>query len=222
MLSMYETIMELPLFKGIGVDQVSSMLSKTSIEFLNFNEGEVIIRPNDKADSVNFILKGKVTVTHTLSNLKIDIVETAGEGRVIGALRLFGLNTDYSCLIKAKSKVSVMRIGKEQYFNLLFTDKIYILNLLNYISAATQKPVDRIIRLTDCSILSRLSMLASVFTSSKSDSVSLIASDEALADFCSVDPSEFRLWKNTECQTGSVLVTDVGITFKSLPYNFFK
>ena len=35
MASMYGTIMDLPLFKGISEDQVSAFLEKTNIEFQN-------------------------------------------------------------------------------------------------------------------------------------------------------------------------------------------
>ena len=211
--SMYETIMELPLFKGIGVDQVSLMLEKTSFDFLNFDKDDILIRPSDKMAYIDFILKGEVAISHCIDKIGICVKEIAGVGRALGAIRLFGLNTQFSCEAKAISQVSVLRISKEQYFNLLLTDRIYILNLLNYLSAASQKPLDFISSIKDNSIFSRLSTLVSIFSSAKSSQMELLASDSALADFCGVELREFSEWKKNVANAGIIRITDNGLIF---------
>ena len=73
MQSMYETIMELPLFKGIGEDQLSVMLEKTSVEFLKFEEGEIISKADESVQYINFILNGRVRQTYQFDYYSIAV-----------------------------------------------------------------------------------------------------------------------------------------------------
>ena len=47
MATMYETIMNLPLLKGVSKELVSSFLEKTHVQFVNFNDGEKLIEEGE-------------------------------------------------------------------------------------------------------------------------------------------------------------------------------
>lgn len=198
MISMYETIMELPLFKGIGSEQVSNFLEKTKLEILNFEAGDFLARNGDRVGWLDFVITGEIRIIHHLENLDIVIEEKASHGCVIGAVNLFGLVTRHTADVIALGKLSVMRIEKEQYFNLLMTDKIYVLNLVNYLSAASQKGILTIMDIRDFSIRSRLLTLANSVAFRNSTKVTVCGDDSVLADFCGVSVEEFSLWKKNE------------------------
>ena len=213
--SMYETIMDLPLFKGIGEDQLSQMLEKTKMEFLKFEDGEVICRMDENVESLNFILNGRVKLTYRMNNFPIEIDEIRNKNSVIGALHLFGMNTSYNSVSTAIGKVSIMRIGKSQYMNILKSDSIYMLNFLNYLSAAAQKTPDFLMDSKGYSIGRTLETLAFSIVSKRSETVMVAGEDQVLADYCGVTLQEFEEWKISELAHNRVIVNQRGIFLKS-------
>ena len=193
---MYDTIMELPLFKGIGVEQLSLMLEKTSIEFLKFTDGEVIAEAHESVKAVDFIIKGNVLNIYKMENFPIEIHETLEKGNMIGATRLYGLTTDYGARSVAVGDVSLMRIEKSQYMNILLSDRIYILNFVNLLSASTQKNQMMMLEQGKPSIARTLDTLVYTVTSSKrTEKVKVVGSDEALAAYCGVSVETFRKFR---------------------------
>lgn len=194
MATMYETIMELPLFKGIGAERLSLMLEKTSVEFLNYSPGDIITQPDTPVRSLDFILKGEIHLTYQLNDWPIRVDEVRPAGCVVGALRLFGINTNYGCLCVARDSVSILRIGKENYLNILMSDRIYLLNYLNYLSAAAQRPMLKIIDSKGISVKSVLKNMAFTFCSPLATEIAISAERDTLARFCGVSREDFDTW----------------------------
>ena len=204
MTSMYETIMELPLFKGLGAEQLSLMLEKTSVEFLNFDPGTIIHEESKNVKVIDFILKGKVGRTFKMSNPSIQMEEIIGEGCVLGASHLFGLHTRYWANTEAKEKTSLMRITKHDYRNILLSDEIYLMNFMNYLSAAAQRPGKLALSTPSNSISSFLQLIIVSLVSPMAESISFNATDEDMARFCGVKISEWTEWKEAVVESGSI------------------
>lgn len=192
---MYDTIMELPLFKGIGEEQLSQMLEKTSVEFLKFTDGEIIAHGNYQVKAVDFIIRGMVKNVYKMKNYAIEIQETLGKGGMLGAMHLFGLDTTYVSTSYAVGNVSLMRIEKTQYMDILLSDKIYMLNFVNYLSAAAQKPENLMLEQGEPSIVRTLSNLAYSVASRKALTVKVLGDDAALAKYCGVSEEEIQDWR---------------------------
>lgn len=139
MSSMYELIMDLPLFKGAGKPMISQFLEKTRLDFLNYEPGSIILENENKVTELNFLIKGSAISRHELYDNKIIVDEFVGAGRVFGAERLFGLKIHHPFHLIARSKVSVMRFDKAQYMNLLHQDDLFLLNFFNYLSIRAQR-----------------------------------------------------------------------------------
>lgn len=195
---MYDTIMELPLFKGISEEQLSLMLEKTSVDFLKFTDGEEINASTDTVATIDFIIKGKVRNIYKMKNFPIEIEEILGEGSMIGVLHLYGLDTTYGATAFAKGEVSIMRIEKSQYMNILLSDRIYILNFVNYLSAAAQKPLQMTLSRQKPSIKQSLDILAYSVASRRAESIRVIGSDEAIAEYCGVTKDEYIKWRSSQ------------------------
>ncbi|MCH5227857.1 MAG: cyclic nucleotide-binding domain-containing protein [Muribaculaceae bacterium] len=213
--SMYETIMELPLFKGIGEEQLSMMLEKTSMEFLKFEDGHIIARPEENVRAVDFILSGRVRKTYTLENFKISVDEILGKGSVLGALNLFGMETRYCASCVALGNVSLLRIEKNQYMNILQADKIYMLNFVNYLSAAAQRFPSKALKQKDPSIFRTLENLVNSFVSRSAETVILSAEPDELAKFCGTSPEKFNEWKSNALAHHYIAENHRGIILKS-------
>ena len=56
--SMYEFLMELPLFKGVGFDKISEIIGTTKFHFLKYLEGETIVSAGDPCTHIRFVISG--------------------------------------------------------------------------------------------------------------------------------------------------------------------
>lgn len=196
MATMYEMIMDLPLFKGVSKNQVSSFLEKTNVGFCNYQSGDVVIGEGDEVGMVKFVISGSAKIIHTLESLPIVIEETCDVGTVLGAERLFGISTGYAYEVVAAGKLSIMQFSKEQYLNLLQSDRIYMLNFFNYLSLRAQRPVDAMSRYSRGDLRSRISVLISIMTHHHAHDITLTMTDDTLAKFGDMGVEDVMEWKD--------------------------
>lgn len=208
MASMYEMLMDLPLFKGVGKDQISYFLEKTNIDFLNYSDSATVVDCGDPVKMIKFVISGRVRIIHPLNSASISVEEIAGFGRVLGAERLFGITTGYPYRVEALGKTSVMEFSKEQYVNLLHSDRIYILNFFNYLSLRAQRPVEAMMHYSHDDIRSRLCVLISMLTDPGSAGLAINATDEALAGYCGKTREEVSSWKGAAQEAGLITVSE--------------
>lgn len=210
---MYEMIMDLPLFKGVGREQVSAFLEKTNVNFVNYEDGDLIVSMGDAVRMIRFVISGEVRIIQSLKNKEIVIEEYCRHGRVLGADRLYGLSVGYPCDVMAIGKTSVMEFSKEQYLRLLKSDNIYLLNFFNFLSRRAQRPVEILEGIRNAGIGSMMSMLVGLLTDPESERIVVRASKDSLAIFCSCGVSAVEEWINDfenrgfrDCDTGKVRI----------------
>lgn len=178
---MYETIMDLPLFKGTGRDDVSAFLEKTNVHFQKFDAPRVIVSPGEPVRDVKFIIAGRVTLIHEADGGLMEVQETLRRGHIIGAEYLYGLETCYPYKAKVAGTASIMQFSKERYFSLLQTNHVYMLNFLNYLSARAQRPRKALLTLNPDSLGGRLAVWVATLTTPGSLEVTLKCSRERLS-----------------------------------------
>lgn len=212
---MYEMLMDLPLFKGVGKDQISYFLEKTNIDFLNYPDSATVVDSGDPVKMIKFVISGRVRIIHPLDSASMSVEEIAGFGRVLGAERLFGITTGYPYRVEALGKTSVMEFSKEQYVNLLHSDRIYILKFFNYLSLRAQRPVEAMMHYSHDDIRSRLCVLISMLTDPGSSGLAINATDDALAGYCGKTREEVSAWKESAQEAGLITVSDGCIRVRS-------
>lgn len=215
MASMYEMLMDLPLFKGVGKDQISYFLEKTNINFLNYSDSQTVVDCGEPVKMVKFVISGRVRIIHPLRPASMSVEEISGFGRVLGAERLFGITTGYPYSAFALGKTSIMEFSKEQYVNLLHSDRIYILNFFNYISSRAQRPVEALKAYCHGDIRSRFCQLVSMLTDPGSNGLVINASDAILADYCGRTMEEIAAWKEDAEASGLIHTTGGSICINS-------
>ena len=137
--TMYETIMNLPLFHGVGPDHVSAFLEKTSIAFHKYSDGEVVVKKGEGVKTLKFLLSGKIRVAHDVLAGEVRIFSDFEGHEAIAATHLFGMHPHYESTITAVGDVSLMEFSKEKYVGLLRSDEIYLMNFANLLSHNIQK-----------------------------------------------------------------------------------
>ncbi len=155
-LNMYESLMTLPLFKGISYKRVSEMVGNTRLAFFKYLPGQEIFPAGTVCDRIKFVFSGSVRLTMTSSNERVSISQTLPAPAIIQPDYLFGRNTLYPVSAMAIDTVSIIEIEKSALLNLLREDEVILFNYLNILSTDAQKSTDGMMAVISGSIEERI------------------------------------------------------------------
>ncbi len=193
MATMYETIMNLPLFKGLSHEQVSSFLEKTHIKFSKYSDREKIVSADERAAEVKCIISGQVRLSHIIGyNNQLKLTELRKGNEMLGADRLFGMDTTYGTDICAVGNVSTMEFSKEQYQNLLHAGSIYLLNYLNSLSYGAQIRFNIFNDYPKGGFIATCRRLIHTYCVKNSEEITFFFDSEEFAEFCNIDINSFK------------------------------
>lgn len=181
--SMYEKLMELPLFQGVSRDKLSELIEKTPFHFVKYTEGQQIVAANDVCTHIRFIISGEVEVEIPSTNRRVIVSETLVGPDVIGPDYLFGRNTFYPFNAVALTDCGVLQIVKADFINILMSDKVFLFNMLNILSRNSQKSTFGIMALSSGTIAERLAFIVTSLTQRGSKDVKIIYKQK---DLCSI------------------------------------
>lgn len=190
--TMYDVIMDLPLFQGISRQQVSAFLEKTHVEFLRADIGDLILMANTISDTLMFVISGQVEICWQNTNKDLTLTFRQGSRSLIGATRLFGMDRNIPFSVTAIQPTSMLRIDKAQYLNLLQTQPVYLLNYLNYLSLRAQKPVDILKSQIDGSLLEWLRNIVQLLTPSSASEITFTIKNKTLGRMVNMEITSVR------------------------------
>lgn len=189
--TMYESLLTLPLFKGLSYTRLSEIVGSTRLAFLKYLPGETIVTAGEPCSQIKFVIKGSVRLTITNSTDRFRVAQTLKAPALISPDFLFGRHTEYPGTAKAIDTVSIMQIEKSDLIRLLQTDEIFIFNYLNMLSTNAQKAVDGIIALTSGSLEERIAYWIIALTQLGSDDIVFSARQRDLYTLFNVQRSSF-------------------------------
>lgn len=138
MLTMYEKLMSLPIFKGVGPDQVSQFLEKTDLNFQTYQPGDTVVERTEVCDAVTCVLTGDVEVSYNIGASGVELKASYGMGKMIGLDRLYGLDTYYPYEVVTRQGCGTMSFSKNKLLSLIKNNDICHINLLNILSLRSQ------------------------------------------------------------------------------------
>ena len=165
--------MGLPLFKGVSRERMSKTVGVSKFHFLKYPDGEVIYRAGDPCTDLTFILSGMVNITVADEHNKFSVSQIVSAKDVISPEFLFGRHTSYPGTAVAVGPVSLLRISKSDYINILNSDTIFLLNYLNQLSVSSQKSIEGILAVSVGSLAERIALWISTMTQARSHDIVL-------------------------------------------------
>ena len=171
--SMYDKLMELPLFQGVSRAQLSLLVEKTPFHFIKYEQGQQIIATNDVCTHIKFVITGDVRIDMPSANKRIIVSETLSGPDVIGPDYLFGRNTFYPFSVTALNDCGILQILKSDFTNILMSDKIFLFNMLNVLSRNSQKSTFGLMALSSGSIAERLAFIITSLTQRGSKDITI-------------------------------------------------
>ena len=142
--TMYDTLLQLPLFQGLGQNDFTSILGKVRLHFSKHKAGEKIINQGDNCDKLVFLLNGEVLSESSDYDRLFTWCEYINSPHVIEPYSLFGMRTSYTASYTALTDINVVSINKSFVLTELNKYEIFRLNYLNILSNRSQVLFDRL------------------------------------------------------------------------------
>lgn len=156
---MYQQLMQLPLFQGVSSDRITALVEKLPFHFLKFRNGEQIFTAGDQCTHMRFIVSGQVRLETPFDCLRVSLLQTLPSPHVLAAEYLFGRETTYPYSAVADGPCGILQLRKSDYVTMLGSDKVFLFNILNYLSSGSQRNSSSYVAIKENSVIDRLAMM---------------------------------------------------------------
>ncbi len=172
--SIFTTLRELPLLKGVSSSRLQQVVGSTPFHFLKYSAGEVIVQAGEECTHLKFVVSGAVRVDVTSANGRFTASQTLRAPQVLAPDYLFGRTTKYPCTATALDEtVGIMQITKEDYRKMLASDPVFLFNYLNTVSTNSQKGLHGILAVATGSLEERIAFWVISLTQPGSEDITL-------------------------------------------------
>ena len=140
MVNDYALLTRLPLLQGIGSTELLHLEDALRLDIDELPASKLpIIRQGDTCTQLLWLVEGELTREHQSAN-GVYVTRSALQAPAVIELdRLFGLHTTYEYTYRAKTDVKMLSIRKSLMGSHLMKSEVFRLNLLNALSAISQK-----------------------------------------------------------------------------------
>ncbi len=191
MYDMYELLLQLPLFQGINRARLGELIEKTKFHFLKYPSGSQLVKKGDHCTHLKFLISGKIRTELSNMNGKIHISEEFDAPNVIAPNFLFGAVTSYPYDVFAVEETGIMQIDKPTFINLMQSEEIFLLNMLNITSNKSQKSLESFSFFTSGDMKEKLACWILNFTNRKANNIKIVCKQKELYTFFGVQRSVF-------------------------------
>ncbi len=151
--------MQLPLFQGVSTEKITALVEKLPFHFLKYRNCEQICAAGEACTHIKFIVSGKVRLEMPFPTLKVSISQTLSTPHVLAPEYLFGRHTVYPFTAVSDGPCGILQLRKSDYIQMVSMDKVFLFNILNYLSSGSQRCASITLGTKDGSVAERLSML---------------------------------------------------------------
>jgi len=143
--SMYERLLQLPLFQGLTLDNLTHVLEKVKFHFEQYKPGETIKSEGDENKRLCFILDGELSkITRIEGVMPLSVQEFARGPYTFELSTLFGKHTTFRSSYQAESEIGVIFMHKRFLSDELQLFDVIHLNYRNQMCAQIQELENRL------------------------------------------------------------------------------
>ncbi|GAB6983449.1 Crp/Fnr family transcriptional regulator [Prevotella dentasini] len=136
---MYDKLILLPLFIGIGSEDLQTILGTTKFRFMKLEPGKILVRESDKCELLYFLIDGTLTAATASDDHRYRIAEFLHAPAVIQPELLFGLTQHHTRTYLAHTACNLFALDKSEVLRLMDEHLVFRLNFLNTVSTAAQR-----------------------------------------------------------------------------------
>jgi len=135
----FEKLLELPLFQGMGHNDLNQVVAHTKFGFLKLARNKTVVKEGDACQHIYFLTNGSLKVESRADDGSYRLTEKMTAPDVIQPDRIFGLTQSFTKTFTTLEECSFLRIDKQQVLRLIAEQEIFRLNILNIISTQSQR-----------------------------------------------------------------------------------
>lgn len=136
---MYDTLLSLPLFQGMSQTDFNSLLQKIRLDFIRYEDGDVIIEKGNRCGSLAFLINGTVESSRSGMDGNFTFSELIEAPFLIEPYSMFGRAGSYQRTYTAIGSCSFLMVDKQYIYTELGKYNICRMNLLNILSGRVQQ-----------------------------------------------------------------------------------
>lgn len=132
--SMFETLLELPLFQGLGKDDLTQIIETVRFNFTTFEHEQTIARQDDACNHLLFLLKGCLTVNTRSDHNKYSLTERIQAPAVLQPEALYGIYPRFTHTFTAQTDTCILSVEKHAVNHIFMSYEVFRINIMNLLS----------------------------------------------------------------------------------------
>ena len=137
--TMYHMLMRLPLFQGMGKDDLFEILEQTTFHFRRIDNGKIAFQQGEICDELTFLMNGTLAAETKASHANLTFTEEFYSYMAVEPQSLFGRKPCYKSTYTAQGEVSLLSIDKREVYHLLGRYEIFRINMLNMLCSKIER-----------------------------------------------------------------------------------
>ena len=136
--TMYETLLQLPLFQGMSKAELSEIIERVKFHFQKFETGNILFSQGDICDKIVFLLSGEIEIETVAPCGSFSFAERYNRPMILEFHSLFGIAPKYKATYTTLSNTALLTIDKQYMYNVLDRYEVFRMNLLNLLCNRTE------------------------------------------------------------------------------------
>lgn len=132
-LTMFERLLQLPLFQGLTIRELSDVMAHVRLNFVNYHAGDEIVMQGEACRSLIYIISGDVCSEYRDTEHHLMLKEKLPQIGVLEPYNLFGMYQRYSRTYAFHTDGITLSIDKQMLLQRLMANDIVKINLLNIV-----------------------------------------------------------------------------------------
>lgn len=191
-MSIYDSLLQIPLFKGLSVDAFNEIIEKYKFEFLSYNKGSNIINAGDECNYFKFVVSGSIRSELISEKIKIKLYETISAPNDIVSNYVMGNNHYPVSVFACNDNTGVLNFDKQSFLSIMQEHRIVLLNYLIFLSRKGQSFSEAYNSISSDNIRAKFAFWILYFTSYNSSDIVIKAKLRDLYLFFGVQRSVFN------------------------------
>ena len=144
-LTMFERLLQLPLFQGLTIQELSDVMAHVRLNFVNYRAGDEIVVQDEPCKSLIYIINGEICSEYRDTEHRLVLKETLPKTGVLEPYNMFGMFQKYSRTYTFITDGITLAIDKQVVLQRLMANTIVKINMLNIVCNRYQQ-VSNLIR----------------------------------------------------------------------------
>ena len=136
--TMFETLLQLPLFQGMSRTELSEVIEKVKFHFQKFGAQDRLFTQGEMCDDLVFLLNGQLSAETVAPCGTFSLEEIVEGPAIIEPYSLFGMQPCYKATYTSVDEVSLLTISKPYIYSVLDKYEVFRMNFFNLLCSKTE------------------------------------------------------------------------------------